>query len=168
METTSESTEPLRDDSLALPGFDELELSGSGAVAIDRRPRARTRGRTRSRLSTAARQELLWIAVVYVAARILLLLAAYVQSRFGHAPFQNELANWDGFWYRELANKGYPSHVSYAQTTLGFFPLFPLTIWPVEHLILLVAPNHLILSATLAGALISGVGGLIATIMVHR
>ncbi|HEY2439012.1 MAG TPA: mannosyltransferase family protein, partial [Solirubrobacteraceae bacterium] len=47
-------------------------------------------------------------------------------------------------------------------------PLFPLTIWPVEHLILLVAPNHLILSATLAGALISGVGGLIATIMVHR
>jgi hypothetical protein len=168
VETTSESTEPLRDDSLALPGFDELELSASGAVAIDRRPRARTRGRTRSRLSTAARQELLWIAVVYVAARILLLLAAYVQSRFGHAPFQNELANWDGFWYRELANKGYPSHVSYAQTTLGFFPLFPLTIWPVEHLILLVAPNHLILSATLAGALISGVGGLIATIMVHR
>jgi hypothetical protein len=111
---------------------------------------------------------LLWIAVVYVAARVLLLLAAYVQSRFGHAPFQNELANWDGFWYRELANKGYPSHVSYAQTTLGFFPLFPLTIWPLEHVILLVLPNHLILSATVAGALISGAGGLVATVLVHR
>ncbi|HWE15050.1 MAG TPA: mannosyltransferase family protein [Solirubrobacteraceae bacterium] len=168
METTSESTEPLRDDSLALPGFDELELSASGAIAIDRPLRVRTRVRARARLSVAARQELLWIAVIYLAARIVLLVAAYVQSRFGHAPFQNELANWDGFWYRELANKGYPAHVSYAQTTLGFFPLFPLSIWPVEHVILLVAPNHLILSATLAGALISGVGGLVATILVHR
>jgi hypothetical protein len=168
VETTSESTEPLRDDSLALPTFDELELSASGTVAIDRPRRARSRSRARSRLSIAARQELLWIAVIYLGARILLLLAAYVQSRFGHSPFQNELANWDGFWYRELANKGYPTHVSYAQTTLGFFPLFPLTIWPVEHVIGLVMPNHLILAATLAGALISGVGGFIATVLVHR
>src|SRR6202008_58037 len=83
-------------------------------------------------------------------------------------PFQNELANWDGFWYRELANKGYPSHVSYGQTTLGFFPLFPLTIWPLEHVILLVEPHRLILSATLAGAIISGIGGLVATVLVHR
>lgn len=137
-------------------------------MALDRRLSVPTRTRTRSRLSTAARQELLWIAVIYLGARVALLVAAYLQSRFGHAPFQNELANWDGFWYRELANKGYPSHVSYGQTTLGFFPLFPLTIWPVEHVIQLVAPNQLILSATVAGALISGVGGLIATILVHR
>ncbi len=168
METRAEATEPLRDDPVALPGFEDLEVSASGAVALDRRRRVQARTRARARLSVAARQELLWITVVYLSARILLLVAAYIQSRFGHAPFQNELSNWDGFWYRELANKGYPSHVSYAQTTLGFFPLFPLVIWPVEHVLLVVMPNHLILSATLAGALISGVGGLVTTILVHR
>ncbi len=168
METRSEATEPLRDDGVALPGFEDLEVSASGAVALDQRRRVTARTRVRTRLSAAARRELLWITVVYLAARILLLVAAYIQSRFGHAPFQNELSNWDGFWYRELANKGYPSHVSYAQTTLGFFPLFPLIIWPVEHVVLLVVPNHLILAASLAGAIISGVGGLVTTVLVHR
>jgi Mannosyltransferase (PIG-V) len=168
VETTSEATSPLREDPLGLTGLDDLEVSPSGAVAIDRRPRVRPRARARARLSVGARQELLWIAVVYLSARILLLVAAYLQSRFGHAPFQNELSNWDGFWYRELANKGYPSHVSYAQTTLGFFPLFSLAIWPLEHIVLLAAPNHLILSASIAGVIISGVGGLVCTILVHR
>ena len=67
-------------------------------------------------------------------------------SRVRPPQFQHELANWDGLWYRELANKGYPSHVSYAQTTLGFFPLFPLAIWPVEHVSCCSRTNHLILS----------------------
>jgi len=169
VETASEPTDPVRTDGLALPGFDELELSATTAgTAVVERPRARTFDRVSTRLSAAARQELLWIAVIYLAARVLLLLAAFLQASFGHVPFQNELANWDGFWYRELANKGYPTHVSYAQTTLGFFPLFPLSIWPVEHVVLLFAPNHLILSATIAGAIISGAGGLVATILVHR
>ena len=126
------------------------------------------RARARARLSAAARQELLWICVIYLSTRILLLLAAYLQASFGHHAFQNELANWDGMWYRELANKGYPPYVSHAQTTLGFFPLFPLTIWPVEHVVMLAFPGDLILSATIAGALISGVGGLVATVLVHR
>jgi Gpi18-like mannosyltransferase len=168
VETRSEATEPLRNDPVALAGFDELEVSPSGAVALDLPARPRARTRTRARLSVAARQELLWIAVIYVGARLVLLLAAYIQSRFGHAPFQNELSNWDGFWYRELANKGYPTHVSYAQTTLGFFPLFPLAIWPLEHIVLLFAPNHLILSATIAGVIISGAGGFVCTVLVHR
>ncbi|HET8978872.1 MAG TPA: mannosyltransferase family protein [Solirubrobacteraceae bacterium] len=169
METASESAEPLRDDGLALPGFEELEISGSGATALDRPLwRARTRTRVRARLDVAVRQELLWIAVIYIAARILLLVAAYVQGRFGHNPFQNELTNWDGFWYRELANKGYPAHVSYGQTTLGFFPLFPISIWAVEHVLLPLSPSHLILFSSIAGVIVSGAGGLIATILVHR
>ena len=191
VETASESTEPFGDDPLALPAFDELERAGSSGAAIAEpaltgssgaavaepplpgtgvsvRRRRQPRGRRRTRLPAATRQEVLWICVIYLAARLLLLVTAFLQSKFGHAPFQNELANWDGFWYRELANKGYPSSVSHAQTTLGFFPLFPLTIWPVEHVIGLLMPGHLILSATLAGALISGAGGLVATILVHR
>jgi hypothetical protein len=180
VETASESTEPFGDDPLALPAFDELELSSASAAAIAepgivepalRRParsRSRTRGRARTRLSAAARQELLWICVIYLAAHVALLIAAFLQASLGHHAFQNEISNWDGMWYRELANKGYPSYVSYAQTTLGFFPLFSLAIWPVEHVVLLAFPNDLILSATIAGLLISTAGGLVATVLVHR
>lgn len=171
METASESTEPFRDDPLALPAFTELELAGSSTATIVDEPlrvRTRARRRARTRVSTAARQELLWIAVMYLAARGLLLLVAYLNGTFGHHNFLHELANWDGLWYRELTNKGYPSHVSYAQTTLGFFPLFPLTMWPLEHVLMLVVNHNLIWCATVAGALISAAGGLVATVLVHR
>ncbi|HEX4012123.1 MAG TPA: mannosyltransferase family protein [Solirubrobacteraceae bacterium] len=175
METASESAEPIGDNSLALPPFNELELaSPTHAAVVDEpvpvriAPWVRRRARVGLRLSVAARQELMWIVVIYMAARLVLLLAAFIQASFGHHPFQNELANWDGLWYREVANKGYPSHVSYLQTTLGFFPLYPLTIWPLEHVLGLFYPNHLILCATIAGAIISGVGGLVATVLVHR
>ena len=115
-----------------------------------------------------ARQELLWITVAYLAARGMLLLVAYLNGSFGHHNFLGELANWDGMWYRELANHGYPDHVSYAQTTLGFFPLFPLTIWTVKQPLLLLTSHNAIWCATVAGALISAAGGLVATVLVHR
>jgi hypothetical protein len=127
-----------------------------------------TRGAARSRMAAASRQELLWICVIYFAAHIALLVAAFLEASLGHHSFQNEIGNWDGLWYRELTNKGYPSHVSYAQTTLGFFPLFSLAIWPVQHIVMLAYPNDLILSATIAGLLISTAGGLVATVLVHR
>ena len=83
VETASESTEPFGDEPLALPAFDELELAGSaGAAAVEpalpraggvsvRRRRVRTPARAWTRLSAAARQELLWICVIYVASRLL-------------------------------------------------------------------------------------------------
>jgi hypothetical protein len=132
------------------------------------RLRAPARPRVRGRLSVAARQELLWITTMYLAARGLLLLVAYLNGAFGHHNFLHELANWDGLWYRTLANHGYPDYVSYAQTTLGFFPVFPLIIWAVEQPLLLVTSHDGIWCATVAGALISAAGGLVATIMVHR
>jgi hypothetical protein len=171
VETASESTEPLGNDPLALPAFEDLELGSSGAAVADRPfgVRARARHRARTRLSAAARQELLWITVVYVAARLALLLAAYLQGVFGHHNFLNEMANWDGLWYRQLTNQGYLNHVSYDQTTLGFFPLFSLAIWPVEHVISPLLGSHPIWwSATIAGVAISSAGGLVATILVHR
>jgi len=105
---------------------------------------------------------------MYLAARGLLLLVAYLNGTFGHHNFLHELANWDGLWYRSLANNGYPDHVSYAQTTLGFFPLFPLTIWVVQQPLLLLTSHNAVWCATVAGALISGIGGLVATVLVHR
>lgn len=183
MEIASEQLEPFEEDTgadelaLAAPtavasppvtGAAVVELATAGADAIPLAGAAvRPLARARRHLSVEGRRELEWICAVYVGTRVALLLTAFIQSRFGHAPFQNELANWDGFWYRMLANRGYPAYVSYGQTTLGFFPLFPLTIWPVEHVLELVFPQQQ-LASTLAGALVSGTGGLIATIFVHR
>jgi Mannosyltransferase (PIG-V) len=106
--------------------------------------------------------------VIYLSARGLLLLAAYVNGRFGHHNFLHELANWDGLWYRRLANQGYPAHVDYGQTTLGFFPLYPITIWLLEPVFLVFTSHNAIWAATVSGVLISGVGGWVTTVLVHR
>jgi hypothetical protein len=175
VETLSEPAEPFGDDRVGIPGISDIEVNagaGAGAAVVDEpvgmRLRTGSRPRARSRLSAAARQELLWIATIYLAARGLLLLVAYLNGTFGHHNFLGELANWDGMWYRELANHGYLDHVSYAQTTLGFFPLFSLAIYGLEQPMLLVFNHDAIWCSTVAGAFISGAGGLIATVMVHR
>jgi Gpi18-like mannosyltransferase len=119
-------------------------------------------------MSPGARRELQWITVIYLAVRILILLIAFLKGAYGHHDLQGELAHWDGLWYRELANNGYPNHVSYAQTTLGFFPLFPLAIWALEPVFTTLTVHNQIWASTVAGVLISGVGGYVATILVHR
>src|SRR5262249_24795111 len=140
------------------------------ATVVEEPVRVRTvpRRRARTRISAAARQELLWIAVMYLAARGLLLLVAYLNGTFGHHNFLHELANWDGLWYRGVANHAYPHDVPFAQTNLGFFPLFPLAIWVVEQPLLLITNHDAIWCATVAGALISAAGGFVATVLVHR
>jgi hypothetical protein len=170
VETASESAEPFGDDSLGTPTIAELELSPSTATVIDETVplRATLRRPARRALSEAARKELLWITVMYVAARGLLLLVAYLNGTFGHHNFLHELANWDGLWYRNVANNGYPDHVSYAQTTLGFFPLYPLIMFAVQQPLLLITNHNAIWCSTVAGVLISSVGGWVATVYVHR
>ena len=173
METLPEPAEPGGADSVAVAGISELELNAAAAAAVVDEPlplgvRVASRRRARTRLSAASRQELLWITVIYLAARGLLLLVAYLNGTFGHHNFLHELANWDGLWYRSLANNGYPTHVSYAQTNLGFFPLFPLAIYAVEQPLLLITSHNAVWCSTVAGALVSGVGGWVATVMVHR
>ncbi len=118
-------------------------------------------------MSAAVRHELLWASGVYLATRALLLVTAAVFAAVGGHNFLNELANWDGLWYREVANQGYLDHVSYAQTTLGFFPLFPIAIWILEPVFFVTGIGP-ILSATVAGVVISTAGGLIATLLVNR
>jgi Gpi18-like mannosyltransferase len=149
----------------------ELELRAGAATVVEEPVRVRAvpqRAARRARLSVAARQELLWITVIYLAARGLLLLVAYLNGAFGHHNFLHELANWDGLWYRSVANQGYPHAVSFAQTNLGFFPLFPLAIYVVEQPLLLLTSHDAIWCSTVAGLLVSGAGGLVATVLVHR
>ena len=105
---------------------------------------------------------------VYLATRALLLLVALANGMLRHHAFTHELAQWDGLWYRMLAAHGYPTHVSHLQTTLGFFPVYPLVVWVVSHAFVVPIAHYEILSTTIAGVIVAGVGGLVATVLVQR
>ncbi len=90
---------------------------------------------------------------------LLLCVAVGVAAVTNH-PLASTVGHWDGVWYERLALGGYPTHPVHHASTLGFFPLFPLLMWLVMHTFQT--------SAVLAGVLISGAGGLVATILVQR
>lgn len=106
--------------------------------------------------------------LVYLGSRALLLVVAILNGALRHHALLNELANWDGFWYRSVANVGYPHHVLHAQTNLGFFPLYPLVVWAVAQPVRWISGHSAIYSVTLAGVLVSTAGGLVATVIVQR
>jgi MFS family permease len=135
----------------------------SASIAVVR-PRA---ARLRERAGTAVASARFAIAV-YLATRALLRLVALVNGTLRHHAFTHELAQWDGLWYRALANHGYPDHVVHAQSTLGFFPLYPMVVWLVSHAAVVPIAHYAILSTTVAGVIVSGFGGAIATVLVGR
>jgi hypothetical protein len=115
--------------------------------------------------------------LVYLGTRALLLVVAIVNGALRHHAVLNELANWDGLWYRQLANHGYPHHVihccigqgeTHAQSTLGFFPLYPLLMWVGARVVMLVTSHGAVYSITVAGVIISLIGGLITTLSVQE
>jgi hypothetical protein len=106
---------------------------------------------------------------VFMATRVVLLVVALVNGALRHIPLTNEFANWDGFWYRMISNQGYPDHVfRLKQTTLGFFPLYPLVSKAFSYLFEWSTPYGSIGAVTVAGVLVSTVGGLGATVLVQR
>ncbi len=130
-----------------------------GALLIDERPAVRP---TRFALATRMLGPVGWVAAVYVASRILLLLIAVAAGAVGHITLTAELGRWDGTWYGQIASLGYPRHTAHGPNPLGFFPLFPLTMWLAVHLP--GPPNSVII----AGVIISCLGGLVATVLVGR
>ena len=135
--------------------------AASVAVATSRPTRLRERAAT---AFAGAR----FAIAVYLATRALLLLVALVNGSLRHHAFTHELAQWDGLWYREVANHGYPDHVVHLQSTLGFFPLYPMVVWLVSHAFVVPIAHWQILSTTVAGVIVSGVGGLVAAVLVGR
>jgi hypothetical protein len=135
--------------------------SASVAVAVPRA--ARLRERAAAAISSAR-----FALIVYLSTRALLIIVALVNGTLRHHAFTHELSQWDGLWYRELADHGYPTHVVHEQSTLGFFPLFPLVVWAVSHTFVVPIAHYEILSTTVAGVIVSGLGGLVATILVGR
>ncbi len=164
METIPERLEP-EPQAFELTSVDTV---APDAVAIDRPTVTRVRTRRRPRAVAVSRTDVIALLAIYFATRGVLLLAAYLLSSFGHHNFLHELANWDGLWYREVANQGYLHHASLGQTTLGFFPLYPLAIWALSQVVMLFTVHDAIWSATVAGVLISTAGGAIATYLVYR
>jgi hypothetical protein len=146
----SDHAEPL------LPGAPGLDVSISAAP------------RTAYRRAAAAISSARFALGVYLATRGLLLLVALVNGTLRHHAFTHELSQWDGLWYRELADHGYPDHVLHIQSTLGFFPLYPMLVWAVSHAFVVPIAHWQILSTTVAGVIVSGVGGAIATVLVQR
>ncbi len=106
----------------------------------------------------------------YLATRLALLVMAVIEGYVRGHPFTHELSNWDGLWYRELANKGYPHTPPPFQSTLGFLPGFPLMIWPLAHLLLALGAvnGNAPTAMSVAGIMISGVGGIVATVLIQR
>ena len=100
-----------------------------------------------------------WTILVYLASRVLLLAVALVAAKVNHISLASEIGRWDGTWYAKLASQGYPMHVTHEQTTLGFFPLYPILIWLTVHV---PGPPG---SFILAGVIVSLIGGLVATIV---
>jgi hypothetical protein len=129
-------------------------------------PRTAVRS-ARDRVGAAAVEARFAIGV-FLGTRALLLIVAFVNGTLRHHSFTHELAQWDGLWYRMLADHGYPAHVTHVQSTLGFFPLYPLLVWPVSHAFVVPIAHYRILSTTIAGVIVSGIGGAIATVLVQR
>ncbi len=168
METVPERLEPrpepLELRSVDAPVTEPVTLDEPIVRHAGRRPPRLQRRRPALRINS---RDVLYVLAIYFATRGVLLLAAYVEASIGNHDFLHELSNWDGLWYREIANHGYLDHASYAQTTLGFFPLFPISIWLLEPLVQLIGQDQ-IWAASVAGAIISGVGGAVACVYVFR
>ena len=120
------------------------------------------------RRATIALRSARFAIAVYLATRVLLMLVAFVNGSLRHHAFTHELAQWDGLWYRALANHGYPDHVLHVQSTLGFFPLYPMVLWLGSHAFVVPIARWEILSTTVAGVIVSGLGGLLAAVLVGR
>jgi Gpi18-like mannosyltransferase len=149
LECAAMAVEPAQEAVEDLPDEDGAAAQPASVLA---RPRG---GRLAPRL-----ERLRYPFLVYLSSRVVYLVLAVVVGALQHWSLKHELSNWDGQWYRRVAGLGYPDHVLHIQSTLGFFPLYPMLMWLVQH--------TFICSLFVAGVLVSGVGGFVGTVLVQR
>jgi hypothetical protein len=80
-----------------------------------------------------------------------------------HSTLGSEMSNWDGQWYLRTAATWYMHHVIRqpgAYTTLGFMPMYPMTIWLLAHVAAI--------SDLLAGIAVAMIAGAVATVLVGK
>jgi hypothetical protein len=101
-----------------------------------------------------------WPVAVYCGSRLLLLLVAGVAALAGQHPMGPEFFLFDGQWFLRLAEHGYPTQSLHIKSTLGFLPLYPLTIRVVAWASFLSLPQAALVTSVL--------GGCAAAVLVQR
>jgi hypothetical protein len=76
----------------------------------------------------------------YALSRLVTAVAAVVGGLVSGVGFTQFLSTWDGGWYLKLVADGYPAGVpevagKATESTIGFFPLYPLTVRAVSWLL---------------------------------
>ena len=152
METASEHAEPL--------------VHAPTAPTLDA-PRTLAR-RARDRAAAAIYSARFAIGV-YLATRALLLLVAFVNGTLRHHAFTHELSQWDGLWYRDArrprlsdARLARPDHARLLPGLPGH-RLGGLTRVRRSDRALARSCRR-----TIAGVIVAGIGGLVATVLVQR
>ena len=95
--------------------------------------------------------------VVFSASRLVTFIVAYAIAAASGRSVTEVLARWDGGWYLAVSQRGYPETLTVgygdqAQSTLGFFPGYPLLIKAGSSLTGLSPALVGVLISTLAGA----------------
>lgn len=156
MDASREATGAALGDAV-LPGTGGLDAEAAALLRPALGPRLRARGRDLA----GQLEKYKFVLYAYLGTRALLFIVAIVDSLLRHQSLTHEFANWDGWWYRTLADHGYPHYVDhYYQTTLGFFPLYSIVIWAGSFLTFG--------SPAAAGVIVSGIGGAVATVLVQE
>jgi hypothetical protein len=167
VESAPESVEPLEGTAVD-PEPEGLSAEPSALAETPPRALARSQPDAPLGFAVAALRRARFAILVYLGSRALLIAVALIEGALRHHSFTHELANWDGLWYRAIANHGYPTHVVHVESRLGFFPLYPMVVWTASRPLLLLAPHSAIWAVTVAGIVVSGIGGLVATLLVQR
>jgi len=117
------------------------------------------------RTATASPARPAWLRLLarplglYAASRVVTLAAMGVAAVVSPAyNFSQVISRWDSGWYLAVAEHGYPHEVPAAQSTIAFFPLYPLATRALQ------AVTGLPFKAS--ALLVAGVSGLAAAILV--
>ncbi len=154
VETAPERIRPPVDSRAARLADAAIPRGPTAGPVVDERAPLR-----RARLAAELRR-LRPVIAFYLGTRVLLLTVAVADATLRHDRLSAEIAHWDGRWYRDLAEHGYPAQDLHTRTTLGFFPGYPIVVWLLSHA-LAAAPD-------VTGLLIAMAGGLVATLLVER
>lgn len=99
---------------------------------------------------------------IFAASRAATVAAAFVAERMGAGSIVRVLSKWDGDWYLGIAGSGYPAEVPAgsgpaAQSTIAFFPGYPLAVRAASTVTGLAPATSGILVSMGAGALAAAV-----------
>jgi hypothetical protein len=144
-----------------------LPLKRRGLAAWRNDLAERTRLDDSPRAVVDARHGLRFSLAAFGASRLVTFIAALAIAAVSDRPLLEVLSRWDGGWYLAIVERGYPEAVPVgvgdkAQSTLAFFPAYPLLIQAGSSLTGLSPALVGVVVSTLAGAAASVVLWLLA------